>query len=231
MKSKKLTILLLLCLVFTMTSISLAFALGEETSSTTSIDAWEISRQLVAEIEAQKADQSTDMTDQTVDNEYLTSVREAERQIAETRYQELQIAIQALNQQNDAGLLSQSERVALIGMQDEALDLSLRYELLYTVTDDDKLQTIIDTLASEGDAIDYLSLELTGAESTVQIQSIQRQIFLAESYVALADDVKSQWDAGASVDDLLSYINVQREQILTEADTVVYDGGDVKLVD
>jgi len=99
---------------------------------------------------------------------------------------------------------------------DEALDLEHRYEINRSISPEEQLQNTIDTLRSEGDSIEHFLKALETASTPMQTQSILRQISMAESYVALAEDVQSQWDSGASVEYLQGYIDSQRRIIIAK---------------
>jgi hypothetical protein len=191
---------------------------------------WEISRINVAEIEAQKS--AYILAEKSLNEEERNSLSQVEKaNIIETyekdridaiaRYDVIQNSIEELNQASAELPLSEKERIELISLNDEALDLAHRYELFDSISPDEEFQFVIDTLRSEGDSLEYFHDALTIANSASQVQSIQRQIFLAESYVALADDVQEQFDAGFGIDFLMSYITTQRERILAESYAIV----------
>jgi len=189
--------------------------------------AWELSRKIVAEIEDNKA--NSILAEQPFDMDEPDSLLQAERQIdvgvfevekelAIVRCGEIYASIADFDELSLERQLTAEEEIVLISLQDEALDLEHRYEIYRSISPEEQLHVIINTLRSEGDYLEYFFEILESARSPMQTQSVLHQIFLAESYVALAEDVQAQWDSGASVEYLHSYIDSQRRIILAKSD-------------
>jgi len=199
---------------------------GESKISVAEQQAWEESRRIVAELEAQKARDI--LAEQNMSEEERNRLRqekkdrereefEQSKSIAIIRYQEIQGAINVLESTSAERGLTEEERIILINLRDEALDLSLRYEMFRTITPEEHLQSAISTLADQSFLIQYYNELLSSCKSESEANSIKHDIYLFESYVTLAEDAQKQWDAGASVEYILDYIDSRINEIFLEA--------------
>ena len=215
--------IIIIGVVFTLIASASSFS---EQLSASEQEAWETSRRIVSEIEAQK--EQDIRTQQSISEDERNTLLQTEKDLelaefeqakiaAYARYQEIQSNIADLSAIRAERTLTEDEIIELIHLQDVALDLAQRYELFRTITPEERLQNVIDTLAIGGSFLQYHRDLLASSDSDSEMRSYQYEIFLAESYMALADEVQKQRDEGISVDALMSYIDIRRTEILAEA--------------
>ena len=213
-------------LVLVVASLTILASAFTSTYTSNEDDAWETSRRVVAEIEAKKAtDLQAELLLSSEERNAFSQTEakkeseayEKDRSTAIARYSVIQDSINVLTRASMETPLSEDDRVTLINLNDEALDLAQRYELFVAISPEAEFQSIIDTLRSEGDSLEHFYSELNSATTQSQVESIQRQIFLAESYVALTDKLQELLNSGASINVLKSFIAENRESILAKS--------------
>jgi len=196
---------------------------------------WRSTRQTVAEIEKQKAIdilEERTMTDgerevlAQAQKEEAAVVFEDEKKVATARYWELQELVTELEAESRRRSLAEEEQLELINLRDEALDLSLRYELFRTVTEEEELRSTISTLISQETYLEGFYKELKTAKPE-HVASCEAQIFMAGSYAALGKEAQLMWDEGASIEEVRAYIDTQTE--LTCADSMEIGLGNMQI--
>ena len=188
---------------------------------------WEKSRQVVAEIEAQKAkdilaEQSMSKEEKDAQWRQAQSEKKAESEKnqanARVRYAELQNLIEKFEAEHAGRELTEKEQVEWINLKDEALDISQRYELFGSDTEEEELQRAIHSMIASGEeTLQCLYKELESEKEDIHISSLHQQIFVSESYVVLGKEAQEQWDNGADIDTAWTYMDIQRARIQAEA--------------
>jgi len=218
----RIVIVTIFAVILFVSLITNSFTLSEK-------DAWDISRKHIAEIEQKKADEIIADQSMSVNEQNLLLQKEKNKQnkelekakkAAKIRYEDILASIENINQKSINSQLTEVETIELINLEDEAFDLAQRYEMFKTITPEEKLLSVINTLRSEGDVLPNYYDTLKSTKSATIMQSINRQIFLAESYMDLADDVQKKWNDGADIDFLNDYIDIQREDIVAKSELI-----------